>query len=98
MQAALHEKLATAGVDQFHRLCGGGMAVRNVHDLDPRQLDPRLHRHIADLALRADKDRHDQARIPRFDCAAERGGIARMHHQRGRGRQVIGRVDQHVMF
>ena len=35
---------------------------------------------------------------PRLDRALERGGIAGMHHQRGSGRQVIGRVDQYVMF
>ena len=74
------------------------MAVRNVDYLDARQLDPRLHRHIADLAFGANENGQDQTRIPRFDCAPERGGVARMHHQRGRGWQVIGRVDQHVMF
>ena len=74
------------------------MAVRRTHKFEFRDVDTVLARDIADLCLRPDQKRLDEAELRRLDGAPERSFIARMHHDGLGGRHALGRRDQSLVF
>jgi hypothetical protein len=49
MQAALHEQLGLARSDELNRLLGGGLAMRDVDDLDASKIEREGFGDILDL-------------------------------------------------
>ena len=78
MQAALHQQLGLAGADQLDRLLGGGLAVRDVDDLDAVEVEANDLGDAADLVLGPDEDRHDESRLGRLERSLERGLVTGM--------------------
>ena len=77
VQAALHQQLALALVDQLDGPRGRGFAVRRVDDLETADVEAVLTRDSRDLRGRPDQDRNDDAGLGRLDSAAQRGLVAR---------------------
>ena len=80
VQAALHQHLDLAGGGQLGGAGGGGVAVLDRLDARVAQIQPGLLGQRADLRLRADQPRHDQAAPGGGQRAGQRGGVAGMHH------------------
>ena len=57
-----------------------------------------LARHGRNLRSRADQDRNDDAGLRRLDGAAQRGFVARMRHDRGRGGTCFARAISRSYF
>ena len=98
MQAALHQQLALRLVDEFDRLCGGRIAMRDVDDLELPDVDLVLARDGGDLVCRADEDRNDDAGLGGLDRTAQRGLVARMHDDRLRWRDALRAGDQSIIL
>ena len=85
MQAALHEEFALPLVDQLDSIGCGGLAMRRIHQLIARDIDPMLPGDRSDLLGRPHQNGRDDAQFRRLAGSAQRSLVARMdHHSAGR--------------
>ena len=71
MKTAFHEQLGFAAAHDINGLCGGGVAVRHVDDLETIEIETNCSRNIDDLCFWSHEYRGYQSRIPRFDGATK---------------------------
>ena len=84
MQAAFHQQLALAFMDQLHRLGGGRLAMRDIDDLEPADVEVVLSCDGLDLAAGPTRNRNDQAGLRRLNAPRSERLVARMHDDRVR--------------
>ena len=98
MQAALHQELGLAGANKLHRFFGCRLAVRDVDDLDSRDVEAKGFCEAANLLLRPDQDGSDHSRLGRFKRAAERSLVAGMRDGRRERGQSLCRRDEPLVL
>jgi hypothetical protein len=98
VQAALHEQLALGLVDQLHRLCRRGVAVRYVDELETADVETMLASDGGNFSRRSDEDRDDDPGFRRLDWTAQRGLFARVNDHGRRSRHLLGPGDQPLVL
>ena len=98
MKAALHQQLALGLMNYFHGPGCSRFTMGDVDDLELRDIELALRRDRLDLGRRSDQDRLDDAGGGGFADAPQRRLVAWMHHQRDRGRHLLGRHEQPVIL
>src|SRR5262245_11461153 len=98
MQAALHQQLRLAFMDQLHRLGSGCLAAGSVDQLETPDVETMFPGDGLDPLGRADEDRNEQAVLRRLYDTGERAFVAWMHHGAPHRRNLLGAIDQVFVF
>src|SRR4051794_4444105 len=80
VQAAFHQRLSVARLDERDSFLGRGMAMESVDDAELREVCLEVVCGRRDFVLRPDEDRVDEPERGGFERSAKRGRIAGMRH------------------
>ena len=98
VQAALHERLSLAGLDERDGFLGSRMAVGRVHDPHAGEVRREAGGGCGDLVPRPDEDRIDDPERGGLPGGAERAPVAGMDHGDLQPRQGLRRREQAVVL
>jgi len=98
VEAALHQQLALACVDQFDSLVGCGFAMLRVHKFAAANIQTALLCHARNPLDGSNQNRIDDAELGGFKTAAQRRLVAWMNQDRLGRWHLFGRRDQPVVF
>ena len=98
MQAALHQQLAPALVNELDAAGRRRVAVPRVDDLVTRDVHAELTRRVGDFCRRPDQDRLDDPGLGGVGGAAQRSLVAWVHDDRRRGRHFLRARDKTFVF
>src|SRR5215467_12131662 len=98
MQAALHEEFALPLVDQLDSFGRSGLAVRCIHLLIGRDIDPMLPGNRSDLVGRPYQNGRNDTQFCRLAGAAQRSLVARMNNNRVCRRHLFCEGDELVVL
>ena len=98
VEAALHQRLGLASLDERDSFLGRGMAMGRVDDAELREVHLEAVRRRSDFVPGPDEDRIDDPERGGFERSAERGRIAGMRHSDPQPRQRFRCGEQPVVL
>ena len=98
VQAPFHQELGLADADELDRLFSRRLAMRDIDDLDPFNIEAKGFRQTNELLFWADENWNDHSRLSRLQRPAERGLVTRMCDSSCDSPQTLGRRDETLIF